>query len=78
MYHKNFTVSRYCLNRRQLNTVCHKRSSELDRLLNKTYEGNALGRLPQNRYDSLLQTYGQEQETLDKEIAALLAEVNNM
>jgi len=46
--------------------------------LNKTYEGNALGRLPQNRYDSLLQTYGQEQETLDKEIAALLAEVNNM
>ena len=43
--------------------------------MNKIYEDNALGRLPQSRYDSLLQTYGQEQETLDKEIAALQSTV---
>ena len=56
-------------------TACQKRSAELERLLNKIYEDNALGRLPEKRYESLLQTYGQEQETLDKEITALQSTV---
>jgi hypothetical protein len=56
-------------------TVCKKRSAELEWLLNKIYEDNALGRLPLNRYESLLQTYGQEQENLDKEIAELQSTV---
>ena len=48
--------------------VCRKRHGELELLLNKIYEDNALGRLPQKRYESLSQTYGQEQESLEKEI----------
>jgi hypothetical protein len=56
-------------------TVCKKRSAELERLLNKIYEDNALGRLPLKRYESLLETYGQEQEALDGEIAALQSTV---
>ena len=52
-------------------TACKKRHAELERLLNKIYEDNALGRLPDNRYQSLLQTYGQEQAELDKEIPEL-------
>jgi hypothetical protein len=55
--------------------VCQKRSAELERLLNKIYEDNALGRLPENRYQSLHETYGQEQETLEKEIAELQSTV---
>ena len=55
--------------------VCQKRSAELERLLNKIYEDNALGRLPENRYQSLLETYGHEQETLEKEIAELQSTV---
>jgi hypothetical protein len=56
-------------------TACKKRHSELEKLLNKIYEDNALGKLPQNRYESLLQTYGQEQDALDKEIAVLQTSV---
>ncbi|MCL2168416.1 MAG: recombinase family protein [Defluviitaleaceae bacterium] len=50
---------------------CNKRFLELEKLLNKIYEDNALGNLPQKRYESLLQTYGQEQDDLDKEINQL-------
>jgi hypothetical protein len=56
-------------------SACQKRSAELERLLNKIYEDNALGRLPQKRYESLLETYGQEQEALDKEMAGLQSTV---
>ena len=56
-------------------TVCKKRSAELERLLNKIYKDNVLGRLPEKRYQSLLDTYGQEQEALDKEIAGLQSTV---
>jgi len=52
-------------------TVCKKRHAELEKLLNKIYEDNALGKLPENRYESLLQTYGQEQSELEKEIPEL-------
>jgi len=51
--------------------ACKKRHAELDRLLNKIYEDNALGKLSESRYESLLQTYGQEQAELDKEIPEL-------
>ena len=56
-------------------TVCKKRHSDLEKLLNKIYEDNTLGKLPQNRYESLLQTYGQEQDALDKEITGLQTSV---
>jgi hypothetical protein len=55
--------------------VCRIRYGELEQLLNKIYEDNALGRLPQKRYESLSQTYGQEQNSLDKEIAELQSAV---
>jgi DNA invertase Pin-like site-specific DNA recombinase len=42
-------------------TQLKKRHAELEKLLNKIYEDNALGKLPESRYQSLLQTYGQEQ-----------------
>ena len=51
--------------------ACRTRHAELERLLNKIYEDNALGRLPEKRYESLLNTYGQEQATLEKEIAEI-------
>ena len=51
--------------------ACKKRHAELDKLLNKIYEDNTLGKLPESRYQSLLQTYGQEQAELDKEIPEL-------
>jgi DNA invertase Pin-like site-specific DNA recombinase len=56
-------------------TACKKRHSELEKLLNKIYEDNALGKLPQKRYESLLETYGQEQDALDNEITALQSSV---
>jgi hypothetical protein len=40
-------------------------------LLNKIYEDNALGRLPEKRYESLLKTYGDEQGTLENEIVEI-------
>ncbi|MDR1538094.1 MAG: DUF4368 domain-containing protein [Clostridiales bacterium] len=39
--------------------------------MNKIYEDNALGGLPGKRYESLLETYGQEQEALEAEIAEI-------
>jgi hypothetical protein len=38
-------------------------------------EDNALGRLPEKRYESLLKTYGEEQGTLEKEIAEIQSAV---
>ena len=55
--------------------VCRKRHGELEHLLNKIYEDNALGRLPEKRYESLLKTYGEEQESLEKEIAEIQSAV---
>ncbi len=51
--------------------ACRTRHGELERLLNKIYEDNALGKLPEKRYESLLKTYGQEQETLEAEIVEI-------
>ena len=51
--------------------ACRKRHAELDTLLNKIYEDYALKKLPERRYESLLQSYGQEQESLESEIMKL-------
>ena len=50
---------------------CRKRSQELDVLLCKIYEDNALGRLPDRRYAVLETQYTKEQEALDSEIINL-------
>ena len=50
---------------------CRKRSQELDVLLCKIYEDNALGRLPDRRYAVLEAQYTKEQEALDSEIINL-------
>ena len=50
---------------------CRKRSQELDVLLCKIYEDNALGRLPNRRYAVLEAQYAKEQEALDNEIINL-------
>jgi len=55
--------------------VCRTRHGELERLLNKIYEDNALGRLPEKRYESLLKTYGDEQGTLENEIMEIQSAV---
>jgi ssDNA-binding Zn-finger/Zn-ribbon topoisomerase 1 len=55
--------------------ACRTRYGELERLLNKIYEDNALGRLPEKRYESLLKTYGEEQGTFEIEIAEIQAAV---
>ena len=50
---------------------CRKRSEELDVLLCKIYEDNALGKLPDKRYAVLESQYTAEQEDLDSEIINL-------
>ena len=50
---------------------CRKRSEELDVLLCKIYEDNALGKLPDKRYAILEAQYTAEQESLDSEITTL-------
>ena len=50
---------------------CRKRSQELDVLLCKIYEDNALGRLPDRRYAVFEAQYTKEQEALDSEIINL-------
>ncbi|MDR2599885.1 MAG: recombinase family protein [Oscillospiraceae bacterium] len=55
--------------------VCKSRHSELDQLLNKIYEDNALGKLSEKRYESLHLTYGNEQSLLEDEIMEIQAKV---
>ena len=54
---------------------CKSRHQELETLLNKIYEDNALGKLPIKRFESLTQTYEQEQAILNKETEELQAYV---
>ncbi|MDE7220508.1 MAG: DUF4368 domain-containing protein, partial [Oscillospiraceae bacterium] len=51
--------------------VAQKRAGELERLVCKIYEDNALGRLPDARYAALDAQYAKEQETLAAELAEL-------
>ena len=53
---------------------CRNRVQELEKLICKIYEDNALGRLPDNRYQMLLGQYEVEEKSLDAEIRKLQAE----
>jgi len=53
--------------------ACRKRDAELETLFKKIYEDYALGKLPDKRYESLTNDYGQEQGALEKEIDELQA-----
>jgi len=56
--------------------VCRTRHTELEQLLNKIYEDNALGKLPEKRFNSLSETYNTEQEELETEIAQIQTAVD--
>lgn len=51
--------------------AAQKRAGELERLVCKIYEDNALGRLPDARYAALDAQYAKEQDALSAEITAL-------
>ena len=53
---------------------CKKRVEELEKLLCKIYEDNALGKLPDKRYQMLSSQYEAEETALDDEIRKLQAE----
>jgi len=48
--------------------VCRKRMEELEKLICRIYEDNALGRMPESRYETLVRQYSKEQNDLDEEI----------
>ena len=52
-------------------SAAQKRAGELERLVCKIYEDNALGRLPDARYAALDAQYAKEQEALAAELAEL-------
>ena len=56
--------------RRRL-AAAQKRAGELERLICKIYEDNALGKLPDARYKALDAQYAKEQDALEIEIAEL-------
>ena len=56
--------------RRHLATA-QKRAGELEKLICKIYEDNALGKLPDTRYKALDEQYAKEQDALEIEIAEL-------
>ncbi|MDO4650647.1 MAG: recombinase family protein [Eubacteriales bacterium] len=56
--------------------TCKKRIEELDVLMCKIYEDNALGKLPDKRYQLLDAQYAGEQSALEAEIRVLQDEVN--
>jgi DNA invertase Pin-like site-specific DNA recombinase len=51
--------------------VAKQRLDELEVLICKIYEDHILGKLPENRYNTLDRQYGKEQEALETEISAL-------
>ena len=56
--------------RRRL-AAAQKRAGELERLICKIYEDNALGKLPDARYEALDTQYAKEQDALNAEITEL-------
>jgi len=51
--------------------ACKKRAADLETLFKKIYEDNALGKLPDKRYEAFANDYGQEQDAIETEIAEL-------
>lgn len=56
--------------------AAQKRAGELEKLVCKTYEDNALGKLPDARYAALDAQYAKEQDALAEEIAELEAAIS--
>ena len=54
------------------------RIAEIDKVLNKLYEDNALGKIPDDRFETMLRTYGIEQDALRKALPALKAEIEQL
>ena len=57
--------------KRRLLAAAQKRAGELEKLICKIYEDNALGKLPDARYRALDAQYAKEQDALEIEIAEL-------
>lgn len=58
--------------------VCRKRVDELERLICKIYEDNALGRMPESRYETLIRQYSKEQSDLNSEIEQLTSSLSEI
>lgn len=56
--------------------VCEKRTADLELLIRKVYEDNALGKLPDMRYEALSRDYEAEQVLLEREMAELRSAVD--
>ena len=56
--------------------AAQKRAGELEKLMCKIYEDNALGKLPDVRYAALDEQYSKEQDALSGEIAELKKAIN--
>ena len=52
---------------------CRKRVDELERLICKIYEDNALGKMPESRYETLIRQYSKEQGELNEEVESIEA-----
>ena len=48
--------------------VCRGRVDDLEKLICKIYEDNALGKMPESRYETLVTQYSKEQGELKEEI----------
>jgi DNA invertase Pin-like site-specific DNA recombinase len=62
-------------NQKKRLAVCRKRAAELETLFRKIYEDNALGKLPDKRFEVMSADYGKEQDALEKEITELQSSV---
>lgn len=49
--------------------ICRSRVDDLEKLICKIYEDNALGRMPESRYETLMGQYTKEQTALNEEIS---------
>lgn len=58
--------------------ACQKRIGELEKLICKIYEDNALGRMPESRYETLITQYSKEQMALKEEYAKLEADLETI
>ncbi|MCD8150411.1 MAG: recombinase family protein [Clostridiales bacterium] len=58
-------------------TECSRRKEELEKLLCKIYEDNALGKLPDRQYEMLSHQYEDEYAALDDEITELRKSLDN-
>lgn len=48
--------------------TCKKRVDDLEKLICRIYEDNALGKMPESRYETLIRQYTKEQTALNEEI----------